>query len=438
VKFAQELGSAVQTTVVPAVQAIVGAWNSIPEDVRKLLIGGFVANKAVKWTFGIDVIDTLRKSLFNAVLGIKAGVVNVQGAIVNGPGGVGGLGGAGAAAGGLSIAGVLTAAALGVAVGAAWKMLVQDPALDAQQKKVQADAMRQLKTGSMQEILTGRKAVRTGISDIEKIPGGKELYAGQYNFLKSLDKLYEKRLAEMTMDSTKHPRIHRIPDDSEHRRPRKTLADLTDRDLKRATKDGITEGNRDQPKRRDLDSTKLTISNAVRDAKRDITRVEQTGLREIRGGVNSMTSILVGALDGGFGGVIAAINGISLDVNLPAYLPQAKKDGKTVPRRKQTDSGDIPVVIPRRHGDRTGPKRGQFGGPVSALNEYLVGEDGPELFTPLSGGHISPRASATTSRPLVQLRVQAHVSPRNVDAANGTQRAYGPTASRAGAVGTLL
>ena len=39
-------------------------------------------------------------------------------------------------------------------------------------------------------------------------------------------------------------------------------------------------------------------------------------------------------------------------------------------------------------GDRFGGKRAA-GGPVSGGRSYLIGERGPELFTPRSGGHVT-------------------------------------------------
>lgn len=46
------------------------------------------------------------------------------------------------------------------------------------------------------------------------------------------------------------------------------------------------------------------------------------------------------------------------------------------------------------------------GGPVQAGETYLVGEQGPELFTPSSPGSISPNGAAQ-SRPQIVLNVQA-------------------------------
>ena len=89
VKGAQELGGAI-AGLAPIAKGIADAWNSIPPDFRKLLLGGLVANKVLKMTIGFDPIDIGRKILtdtLKSAIGIKAAVVNVTGAIVNGPGG---------------------------------------------------------------------------------------------------------------------------------------------------------------------------------------------------------------------------------------------------------------------------------------------------------------------------------------------------------------
>ena len=197
VAFAKEMGAAVQNYVVPALDTIGKAWNSIPAELRQLIVGGIVANKVLKMTIGFDPLDIVRKGFtdtFKSVLGIKAGIVNVSGGIVNGGvGGVGGVGGKlGAAA---SVLGpVAIAVAAGAAVGIAWKRLVQDPALDKQQAGVEAAAAKQ-RSGflSPEAWQTATDALKKGIADIEALPFGKELYAGQYESLKRMLDQYNKQ-----------------------------------------------------------------------------------------------------------------------------------------------------------------------------------------------------------------------------------------------------
>lgn len=45
------------------------------------------------------------------------------------------------------------------------------------------------------------------------------------------------------------------------------------------------------------------------------------------------------------------------------------------------------------------------GGPVTAGESYLVGEQGPELFTPSSNGQIAPNANAAPARPSVVINI---------------------------------
>ena len=89
--LAEQIGGAFTNVVLPAIQMIGGVWNSLPGPIRELLIGGFLANKAIKWTFGIDVaglaggalkgaIEGLFKNATTAQMNVAAGVVNVGGA----------------------------------------------------------------------------------------------------------------------------------------------------------------------------------------------------------------------------------------------------------------------------------------------------------------------------------------------------------------------
>ena len=89
--FAEQVGGAITDVVIPAIQMIGGVWNSLPGPIKELLIGGFLANKAVKWTFGIDVaglagkalggaISNLFKNATTAEMAVEAGIVNVGGA----------------------------------------------------------------------------------------------------------------------------------------------------------------------------------------------------------------------------------------------------------------------------------------------------------------------------------------------------------------------
>ena len=69
VKGAEELAGAIGG-LAPIAKGIADAWNSIPPDFRKLLLGGLVANKVLKMTIGFDPIDIGRKVITDALGGI--------------------------------------------------------------------------------------------------------------------------------------------------------------------------------------------------------------------------------------------------------------------------------------------------------------------------------------------------------------------------------
>ena len=79
VTFAQQVGSAIQTVVVPAIHMIASAWDSIPGPVKTLILGAFLANKAVKWLFGIDAT-----SIAKAGIGLAASFLGKLGGSIAG------------------------------------------------------------------------------------------------------------------------------------------------------------------------------------------------------------------------------------------------------------------------------------------------------------------------------------------------------------------
>jgi len=62
-EFAEDIGQAFKEYVIPAFSKLAGAWNSIPPELRQLLITGLVANKALKMTIGFDPLDLTRKAV---------------------------------------------------------------------------------------------------------------------------------------------------------------------------------------------------------------------------------------------------------------------------------------------------------------------------------------------------------------------------------------
>jgi hypothetical protein len=117
-KFAQDMGQVVEHDVIPVFKGIVGAWNSVPKELRDLIITGFVANKTVKFLFGFSPISFVAGALEKGLSGL-IGKHIVQPVFVTNPGALPGVGGAAGAAEGAAAAGGgigLATAAAAVAV----------------------------------------------------------------------------------------------------------------------------------------------------------------------------------------------------------------------------------------------------------------------------------------------------------------------------------
>lgn len=130
-QFAEEMGSSIARFVIPGIKAIGTAWSAIPSEVRQMLLGGFVANKAIKIVFGFDPIRIVEGGIGSALKGALSGLFSRGGSPVTpmwvrqvGPAGPAGpsLPGvaaptAAAAAGGLSAAAGLVGGSLFLAQG---------------------------------------------------------------------------------------------------------------------------------------------------------------------------------------------------------------------------------------------------------------------------------------------------------------------------------
>jgi hypothetical protein len=136
--YARTFGKFLGDTVIPTLQGIASAakaaWDGIPDPLKQLLIGGFVGNKVIKWTFGIDIAGTavdaikgaVAKGLGMGLLGAGIGKAFVQPVFVTNmiPGGLGGAASAAEGAGGIGVgeaavgAGGVTIGALGAAAAA--------------------------------------------------------------------------------------------------------------------------------------------------------------------------------------------------------------------------------------------------------------------------------------------------------------------------------
>jgi hypothetical protein len=126
VNAARELGGAIGG-LAPIAKGIADAWNSIPADFRKLLLGGLVANKVLKMTIGFDPIDIGRKAATDVLSGVFS-----RGSPANPmytkEVGIGGLSQAGAAGGVMNILGKVVIVGLAAEIAAALAKPVQDAA----------------------------------------------------------------------------------------------------------------------------------------------------------------------------------------------------------------------------------------------------------------------------------------------------------------------
>lgn len=173
VRGAEEIVGAIGS-LAPVARGIADGWNAIPADFRKLLLGGLVANKALKMTIGFDPIDTVRKSVTGALgqlLG-RGSPANPMFTKEVGLGGVlGGAGGAPAAGGGklgtaLGIVGLIAAP---LALIAAQQEITNDT--NRQAKGVQEDSIRWLRgMPTAADLNRGLAAVDSGIAAIRSNP----------------------------------------------------------------------------------------------------------------------------------------------------------------------------------------------------------------------------------------------------------------------------
>lgn len=83
-QFAQDFGKVVQNDVLPIFSGIASAWKAVPDDLKKVLIGGFVADKAGKFLFDKSLFGGITggiKGIVESILGRVPGVSNVVGAV---------------------------------------------------------------------------------------------------------------------------------------------------------------------------------------------------------------------------------------------------------------------------------------------------------------------------------------------------------------------
>ena len=304
--------------------AFATAWGRIPGPLQQLLIGGLVANKVIKFTFGFSGLDILKTVLGGGIGGVlgrggsPANPVWVASVGGGGPGGVPGVPG-----GGLSALGVAGAVGGGLAIGAAFKILVQDPQFDAATKRIINDARAQLaRRQTVGQLTTARNALQTGINELNALPGGSTLYAGQIEAFQKLLALYNAAISKATKDAM-GTLVMGTTKDKE--RPRNQRDVLTPDKVTRS----MIEGNRDVAKRRDITNLGFNIAQAVRSTGGNITAIERAGLAAVTTAVWAVEAKI-----GGISGLAA-----QLAQGRPGGGPQNRGRGATPAAPDPGDKG---------------------------------------------------------------------------------------------------
>ena len=129
VAFFKNAASAARTLAGAALgfgSAVKGAWDSIPPEMRDLLVKAFVGDRIIKWTFGVDIIGSVGKLLLGGIGDVLKGTLGSflqRGSPAN-PMFVAAEGGAlgGGGAGGGLLGTVMKVAVVGIAAGVAYEL----------------------------------------------------------------------------------------------------------------------------------------------------------------------------------------------------------------------------------------------------------------------------------------------------------------------------
>ncbi len=177
ISAAKEFGGALKDFVIPAGKAIVDAFNAIPPDIRKLLIGGAIANKVLKVTFGFDPLKIVGSGIGEAVSKGLGGIFQ-RGSPANPMftkevGIAGAAGGVGAGGGGSGLLnkgiGILTILGSALAVIGTQQQISQNSSQQA--ADVAATQKEWLaKSPKREDLINGLAGVEQGIRDLESNP----------------------------------------------------------------------------------------------------------------------------------------------------------------------------------------------------------------------------------------------------------------------------
>jgi hypothetical protein len=85
VQFAQSFAGVITGTVIPTVKgladAALGFWNTIPQPLRDLLVKGFIADRTIRFLFGVSpihIVASLAETAIGKVVGALAGAIGPQ------------------------------------------------------------------------------------------------------------------------------------------------------------------------------------------------------------------------------------------------------------------------------------------------------------------------------------------------------------------------
>lgn len=311
-KAAEQIGNAINSTVVPAVKAIAGAWNALPGPLRDLLIGGFVANKAVGKIFGVSLVGA-GKDLLKGLIGggglLGRGNSPASPLYVSAVGGAGGLGGAGGAVGGGKLGsaiGLLGIVGSIVSVVATQQQISSDSSQQATGLQ-QTQAAWLKKQPSPAELKKGLAAIDHGIADLRSNPLNVLVQGDALDKLESMRTDIKKQIALQTR-GTVAPIGANVPALPGHRDERNARTALTVPKLATA----VHQGNRGLPQRRDLNDTGFRITNAVRDLHSAAVATERAGFAAVVSVLWAVQAAVVGAA-WSFGTAAAAGRGTGAD-----------------------------------------------------------------------------------------------------------------------------
>lgn len=325
-KGAAETAGRAAQTIGQVFGTLKSAWESIPPAFRDLLVKGIVADRTVKFLFGFspisfagDLFKNLGGSLFSRG-GSPFNPLFVQQVGVPGAPGIPGAPG---------VPPVIPVTLIAVAAAGVVKQIID--ANDFRNQRAAIETTHPTLTNA--EALALQLEKRGGLSSLDRRSAEGAITAFRNEATSYADALASahKKLKDDAADLVAANRALR--GDAKDTGRRDQLAP----DKLRAA---VKEGNRDVAARHDIGDLKLSVGLGLRQLESGLTRVESAGLREVHGAIGILQGAITGALGGGFGSVVSAIQGI----RLPTFLPPTSP---TRPRNNPNADLNPPPADPR-------------------------------------------------------------------------------------------